>query len=210
MALDRSRTGAPVGDVAVVRALSAMLLQILQADQSSEFATPIAPLTGASDGETGRILLGRQWLKNRTSPSRVVMIPISSAFGPANTSSNAFVDPATGQTQGAIVRKLRRPLATDRATYEVHVWAQSLPADQENDIDATRYLAHRVIQAAQLIAMTSVRFDGPGQWGPTALVQAGLEFTFHLSIDMPVLDSSVQFPPAPLTVVPSIAISQGT
>ena len=210
MALDRSRTGAPVGDVAVVRALSAMLLQILQADQSSEFATPIAPLTGASDGETGRILLGRQWLKNRTSPSRVVMIPISPAFGPANTSSNAFVDPATGQTQGAIVRKLRRPLATDRATYEVHVWAQSLPADQENDIDATRYLAHRVIQSAQLIAMTSVRFDGPGQWGPVGLVQAGLEFTFHLSIDMPVLDSSVQFPPAPLTVVPSIAISQGT
>jgi hypothetical protein len=198
-----------VGDVAVVRALSAMLLQILQADQSSEFATPIAPLTGASDGETGRILLGRQWLKNRTSPSRVVMIPISSAFGPANTSSNAFIDPATGQTQGAIVRKLRRPLATDRATYEVHVWAQALPADQENDIDATRYLTHRVIQAAQNIAMTSVRFDGPGEWGPTALVQAGLEFTFHLSIDMPVIDSSVQFPPAPLTVVPSIAISQG-
>ncbi len=198
-----------MGDVAVIRALSAMLVQVLQADQSSEFATPIAPLTGASDGETGRILLGRQWLKNRTAPSRVVMIPVSSAFLPPNTSSNAFVDPQTGQMQGAIVRKLRRPLATDRATYEVHVWAQALPADQENDIDATRYLAHRVIQSAQLIAMTSVRFDGPGQWGPVALMQAGTEFVFALSIDMPVIDSSVQFPPAPLTVVPSIAISQG-
>ena len=40
-------------------------------------------------------------------------------------------------------------------------------------------------------------------------MQAGTEFVFALSIDMPVIDSSVQFPPAPLTVVPSIAISQG-
>jgi hypothetical protein len=192
-----------VSDTLIVAAISAMVLQILDADQSNEFAVPVAPLT------EGRVLLGREFLKNRTSPSRIVMVPVSSAFGPPATKSNQVVQ--SGVKPGFKSRIFQRPLATDRAMYEVYCWGQSNLADPEKDFDATRYLAHVVMQAAQLVAMTSVRIDGHGEWtdqrsNAPQILKAGHEFMFTMSIDVPVLDSSVQ-PAPPLTAVPTVAVS---
>lgn len=189
-------------DTQIVAAISALVVQILDADQSSEFAVPLAPLT------TGRIMLGRQFLKDRTSPSSVVFVPIASSFAAAVTMSQT-VKASSGSTfPGATARKLSRPLWTDRAAYEVHCWGQANPADPENDFDATRYLAHTVMQACYLLANTSVELHD-GVWEDQGeksaqLVKAGHRFTFGVTLHLPVTDSSVQ--PAP-TLIPVTTVT---
>jgi hypothetical protein len=187
----------------IVDALSALVLQILDADQQAEFALPVAPLTA------GKILMGRENLKIHDAPSQIVMIPVGFMLGPPDTKSNQ-VKASDGSFPGQQARKLRRPLASKATVYEVHVWGQANPADPERlDFDATDYLADVVLQAAQLLAMGSVSMrESRGIWedqqeGATQRVKAGHRVSFQLTISAPVLDSSVQFPPAPLTLVPA-------
>lgn len=184
-------------DTILVRAMSALVQQIMSATEPTEFSVPLAPLTD------GRILLGREQLKNRTAPCRIVFVPIASRFGPASVKSQTVV-PLNGQPTGHQNRELRRPIATDLATYEVYCWGQAVPADTESDFDATRQLAHIVVQAAQLLAMSSVHVDGAGEWtdqraDAPQILKAGHEYMFTLAFEFPVLDSGVQFPLAPLT-----------
>jgi hypothetical protein len=184
-------------DTIIVQAMSALVSQIMAAAEPTEFSVPLAPLND------GRIFLGREFLKNRTAPSRIVFVPVSSRFGPADVKSQTVV-PLNGQQNGHANRVLRRPIATDRATYEVYCWGQHVPADPERDFDATRQLAHIVVQAAQLLAMSSAHVDGHGEWtdqraDKPQILKAGHEYMFTIAFDMPVLDSGVQFPPAPLT-----------
>lgn len=190
-------------DSVVIAAISDLVLQILDADQPSEFAVPVAPLTD------GRILLGREFLSQRTAPSRIVFVPVGGSLGPPNVKSNT-------SSQGFNRRILQRPLGTDLATYEVYCWGQANPADPGGvDFDATRYLAHVVIQATQLLAMSSAHVGGETLWtdqdtrSPQRL-KAGHELMFRLSIEMPILDSGVQFPPSTLTTVPTVAITNGS
>jgi len=79
-----------------------------------------------------------------------------------------------------------------------------VPANAEADFVAASYLAAIVIRAVQNIAMSSAHIDGTGEWTDQRddrpqILKAGHEYMFTLSIDAPVLDSSVQFPPRPLT-----------
>lgn len=184
-------------DRVIVDGMSALVQQILQANQATEFAVPVAPLT------EGRILLGREAEAVRTAPSSILFIPLSSQFlPPANVSNGA---------QGTANRSLRRPLATERATYLVDVWGQHNPGDPEKDFEATRYLAHVVIQASQLLAMASVRIEAGGEWTDQQerqpqRIKAGHRFKFALSFDIPVLDSAVQ-PAPPLTLGPTVGFS---
>ena len=195
--------------VVIVSAISAAVLQILSAEQPNEFATPIAPLTD------GRVLLGREYLKNRTSPSRIVMVPSRVAYMPANTMSNVAVPLLAGQPSGYRIRTLARPLAVERASYEVYCWGQHRAADPERDFVATSYLAAVVVRAVQNIAMSSAHIDGVGDWTDQRedrpqILKAGHEYMFTMSIDAPVLDSSVQYPPdaiTPITTVDTVTVS---
>jgi hypothetical protein len=191
-----------MSDTAIVAAVSALVVQILEADQGTEFAVPVAPLS------SGRIELGRQFVNDRTAPSQVVFVPVRSRFGPPATKSQTVQ--TNGVAQGFQSRMLRRPLGTDLASYEVHVWAQHNPADPEKDFDATRYLAHVVMQACQLLAMSSVLLSA-GEWtdqrkDSPQLVKAGHRFEFGVEIHLPILDSSVQFPPPGTIVQPSVVL----
>lgn len=188
----------------IVDALSGLVLQILDADQHDQFAVPVAPLTA------GKILLGREHLKEHDSPSQVVFIPVGFMLGPPDTKSNQ-VRQTDGSFPGQLARKLRRPLASKTTIYEVHVWGQANPADPDRgDFDATDYLCDVIVQAAQLLAMSSVGMqNAQGVWedqldGAVQRVKAGHRARFNLTIAAPVLDSSVQFPPAPLKIVPAV------
>lgn len=188
----------------IVDALSGLVIQILEADQHDEFSVPVAPLTA------GKILLGREHLKEHDAPSQIVFIPIGFALGPPDTKSNQ-VRQTDGSIPGQLARKLRRPLASKSTLYEVHVWGQANPADPDRgDFDATDYLCDVVVQAAQLSAMCSVSFqNAQGVWedqlsGAPQRVKAGHRARFNLTLGSPVQDSSVQFPPRPLTIVPAV------
>lgn len=188
-------------DTTILAAMSALLNQVLAANESNEFDVVLAPLTD------GRILLGREFLTQRTSPSRVVFVPVGGSLQPPNTKSQSVL--TNGANLGYQNRILGRPLATDLATYEVYCWGQAAPADPEKDFDATRYLAHAVVQCAQRLMMASVHLGGTTEWtdqrpnSPTRL-KAGHELAFMLSIEIPVTDGFVQFPPKPLTAVPTV------
>lgn len=189
-------------DTTIMQAMSALLVQVMQGDEASEFDVSLAPLTD------GRILLGREFLTQRTAPSRVVFVPVGGTIQPPNTKSQTVQ--TNGQNLGYKNRILARPLATDLATYEVYCWGQANPADPEKDFDATRFLAHAVVQCAQRLMMTSVHLGGSVEWtdqrpnSPTRL-KAGHELAFMLSIEIPITDGFVQFPPQPLTLpVPTV------
>ena len=194
--------------VLVVAGISAAVLQILAAEQVTEFAIPVAPLTD------GRVLLGREFLSNRTAPSRIVMVPSTVRYMPANTMSNVSPAFLPGQLTPTQIRALQRPLAVERQTYEIYCWGQALPADPVVDFNATSYLAGVVIRAIQNIAMSSCHIDGNGEWTdqrerePQRL-KAGHEYMFTLSVDAPVLDSSVQYPPVGLSMIlpPTVTVS---
>ncbi len=192
--------------VHIATAISAAVLQILAAEQETEFSIPIAPLVD------GRILLGRERLEERKSPSRIVMVPTVVRYKPANTMSNVSPAFLSNQFSPAQIRALQRPLAVENQTYEFYCWGQHRPAKPELDLNATAYLASVVIRAVQNIAMSSAHIDGTGEWidqrarEPQRL-KAGHEYMFTLSIDAPVLDSSVQYPLQPLTAVPTVTVS---
>ena len=190
----------------VVAAVSALVLQILESEQPTVFAVPLAPLS------EGRVLLGRERLGNRSAPSSVIFVPLRSRFGPPSTKSQTVpASDGSGKMIGLGARLLQRPLATEHTDYEVHVWGQHRPADPEKDFNATTYLVHVVVSALQLLAMSSVTI-GDGVWedqqeGQAQIVKAGHRYIFGCSIAAPVRDSSVQFVPGALTQVPTVTIT---
>lgn len=201
-------------DTALVNAISDLTLLIMGSDEPEFYSRPgILPLSA------GRILLGRQHIAERSSPSRIVFVPVNSKFGPPSTKSQ-WIQSGTS-VPGYQARLRHRPLATDAAQYLVYCWGQSGENTHDLDFDATRWLAHTVMRACARLAMTSVSFFTAEGWidqrtEGAAVYTAGHEFCFGVSLSIPVTDSGVALTPdlAPqlpngLAISPTIDMETG-
>lgn len=198
-----------MSDTIVIGKISDLVIEMLANEEPLYNTVPTKPLTD------GRILIGRQHWAERSAPSRVIFVPFNSGFAPVLNKSNWVTGPSPNGLQtlqpGFQSHLLGRPLATDQAEYLVYCWGQSTVNDREKDFDATRWLAHVVIRACMRVAMTSVRvFRGEG-WTDqrpdgASLLSAGHEFCFGVVLDIPIIDSAVQFPAGPLTAIPTLEI----
>lgn len=197
-------------DTAIIGKLSDLLIVLMNDEEVNQFSP--AGLLPLSDE---RILLGEHYRANRTSPSRVIFVPINSTFGPPAAKSNWISETVNGKPNvqpGFLSRIIARPLATDQAEYLVYCWGQSASEDDhEKDFDATRWLTHLVIRACQRLTMTSVKFFRGLGWidqapGGASLMQSGHEFCFGVTLDIPVIDSSDQMPPKPLQTANTVKV----
>lgn len=195
-------------DSVIVGAVSDLLVQMMDnAEQTLTDWPGLLPLTD------GCILLGREHVAKWTAPSTVVFVPTNSSFVEVQNKSNwvTVTPPGTSEAiqPGRNARLLERPLGTDQAHYLVYCWGQSASeTDRRHDFDVTRWLAHTVMRACVRSAMTSVRFSSGEGWidqlpQGASMLSSGHCFSFVVTFDIPIVDGSVEFPPTPLTVVPS-------
>ncbi len=159
--------------------------------------TPVAGSGAYTSGGTvsqafvdGRILLGRQHIAENSSPPRVVFVPLSSTFGPRSVSSRSNV--AGNMSAEQLYASQARSLATEKVTFEVHVWGLATSGDDDANFDATQVLYQQVIRTANLIATGRVGL-GSGRWveaesGASQVVRLGRGYVFELELETPVLD----------------------
>lgn len=202
-----------MSDSLIVSAVSDLVIEIMNGSEPEFFANPgLTPLTD------GRVLLGRHHVAERSTPSRVIFVPMNSAFGPPGLNSQTVV--VNNRAPGFQQRLRQRTLGTDISRYLVYCWGQSVRNDREHDFDVTRWLAHVVMRACQRLMMTSVSFFPGEGWtdqrsdGPS-LLSAGHEFCFGVQIEIPIPDSSVELVtddprlPNGLTLNPTLTFKTG-
>jgi len=163
----------------------------------------------------GRILMGRQHVKERSSAPRIVFIPVRSKWGPKSVYNRS-------QVQGYPSAEVRlqnqiRSLRTETTDFEVHVWGVAIPPDPEGgDFDATQVLYQQVIRTLHHLAMGNYNItDGTftdQQPSGTQLVKTGHEFVFGVTFDTPILDILLPYAPpgtAPGPVIPTSSDGPG-
>lgn len=210
--------GLPQGVLA--KPLTPTTLALYGQDQTASSATvgQLIPLVGNgawTGGGTltpaltdGQILLGRENVKEHSSPPRIVMVPKATQVGPDDMSVPSGKRTAERQFQIA-----QRSIGSDALTFEVHCWGQYLPVpDPQVDFDVTNAIAQAVkVSSYLLFGAASKR--GAGRWDDereraTQLVKTGHLFTFELSVDVPVLDYPLTF--APTNVVMETTVQSPT
>lgn len=156
----------------------------------------------------GRVLLGREHVMEQSAPPRAVFIPVSSPFSAKSVynASRVVGAPSAEQTRQIQQRSIR----TETVSFEVHVWGQAVPADPEDDFDATQALYHAIIQSThELSAGTYDLRDGT--WADqieqaTQIVKAGHEFVFGLSLGTPILGTLLPLAPSDVAAAPTTYI----
>ncbi len=193
--------------------LTATTLALYGQDQNSEGDTPgvLIPLVGDGDytsGGTvtpaltdGAILLGRDTIREHSSPPRIVMIPRSSKWSAKSVSMPIF-----RQAEQRSERSQRSD-RTEMVAFDVACWGQATPPNPAADYDIARALAHAVITSGTLI-FGATEMIGDGVWDDekeraTQQIKAGHLFTFGVSIAMPVLDSALPFVPGSAVFAPT-------
>lgn len=172
---------------------------------SADMVTRLAALTHSITLTDGRILIGRQHIYEQSAPPRIVMIPIRSSFGPRAMYNRSQV---TGYPSSELVHQwVQRSVATERMSFEVHVWGQANPPDAEGgDFDATQVLYQTLILSCHYLMVGSVEFTSlvwtDQQTSGSQLIKAGHEAVFGLTIDTPVLDTTLTPAPSNVTANP--------
>jgi len=148
------------------------------------------------------ILMGREHVTEFSGPPRVVMVPVRSSFGPKSVYNRN-----TGNAPERAAQIAQRSIATENVLFEVHCWGQSDPRDPRFDFDATRAVAHQLIQSAHLISAGSYKITD-GAWadqtvGAVQLLKAGHEFVFGLTLATPILDQALPYAPDDVAALPT-------
>lgn len=144
----------------------------------------------------GRILVGNRHVFGQYTPPRVIMLPVSSTFGPRDTTRGPV--PVAGNLTGydaeSRVSTGVRAIFTDAVRFEVSCWSispEGVPeADAELlDWDYTQALAHLFIASCQGVMPGCFRIEG-GTWRDVAHQRrVGREFVFDLTVGVPILDT---------------------
>lgn len=149
----------------------------------------------------GRILLGRQRVAGQDLAPRIVMVPVSSAFGPRSVSGPS--NPAGFPDDMTRKQWTNFTIGTDIKRFEVQCWgiANRAQADIEADFDATEALYDQVI--ASLDALTRGRYKlSGGVWidqseDKTHWLNAGHAFKFYVDLATPLPQQIAAVPTAP-------------
>lgn len=181
----------------IVQIVSAISTQVVAALAAASYA----PLTD------GKILLGRKYQSEETTPPRIIFIPMKSKFGPKSVSNASTIAGNQPYSAEARAQIRQRAIATEFVNFEVRCWGVAPGAsDEDADMDFTQALYHAVILSTHLIAAGSFTIDG-GDWvdarqGTTQHVHLGREFVFGLTFATPVLDELLLN--APTLVAPNL------
>jgi hypothetical protein len=145
----------------------------------------------------GKILLGPQHVAEHTSPPRIIFIPKGSKFGPKSVTAALPGPSATPEKRREVQQ---RSIGTEILLIEVRCWGQSTPADDDEDWNVARGLAHLVMQAAEVLT-AGIWNATSGSWtdsepGAALLNRAGREFRFMLEIGTPILGDLLPYVPA--------------
>lgn len=154
----------------------------------------------------GRILLGKEYVVQHSSPPRVVMVPLNSEFGPKLPGSDPqqtgqFRSPS-GYTQGQLNQLQNRQIWTNHQGFRVHVWGDAPDKDHEKAFDYTELLRDAfidVLQAKLPGQYTLLR----GQWVDQVegnLVIEGHEYMLEMHCMIPISDTPAIFVPPGTTV----------
>lgn len=193
------------------------IISLISADVSSTLIAagyPIAqtPSANGSPFVDGKILIGRQHIREESSAPRIVMVPLKSRFGPKSVTSAAKVN---GYPSAEIIAEWQsRSFATEKMLFSVHCWGQSSTLDPDVDFDATQDLYRTFIASCQRL-MAGAYHLVDGEWADqkpaeTQIAKAGHTFVFGIEIDTPILDMTPAFGaygPPPPTLLPT---PQGT
>lgn len=136
----------------------------------------------------GKILLGRQYQAEQSSPPRIVFIPTGSAFSMKDVYNSSR---GTAYTAEQLAQNLNPSIQTDSITFEVRCWGVSPNQDPDDDFDYTQALYQQVIRSVDELTRGSFAC-GSGTWtdskeGAGQLNRDGREFVFGLTFSTPVL-----------------------
>ncbi len=203
----RSRTiGLPAGVIAVPT--GATTLALYGQDPTSGALVALTGSGAYTGGGTvtpaltdGSILLGRDTIREHSSPPRIVMIPRGSKWGARN------VGLPFNRTAEHRAQTSQRTLRNETLAFDVACWGQATPPDPARDYDIARALAHAVIDSASLIFGATDTF-ADGVWDDekeraTQQIKAGHLFTFGIGFAVPVLDNALPYAPGNTVIIPT-------
>lgn len=152
-----------------------------------------------------KILLGRQYLNQQGGAPRIVFVPLGSEF----QDKDQDFSPDVG-TVASIRQQAQEPsIAKEWKIFEVHVWGVAVPADPDQDYDATEVYRDAVLQTCHRICSGRWSAKG-GKWDDkTLMIAFGRHYVFYLKLDTPVLGALPAAQPQ-LPGAPSDVHQQGT
>ena len=160
----------------------------------------------------GAILFGPARVYEQSRPPRIIVTPVSSAFGAPDLYSASATLGTTERRKQAVMKVQH----SERITFEVRCWGGSDVGSLVADYDLTRSLYHCVLASLQRLAPNH-GLDKDGAFtsaGP--LSSLGREFVFTTWIDTPVLDTlvpyvdSTYYAPATVSPVNQLTFSDAT
>lgn len=170
------------------------IVSAISADVSAALAAAgYAPLTD------GGILIGRQHIKEMSSPPKIVFVPRGSTFNPRDFYNRSNVEGAPSAEMK--LQWAERAVHTDLTRFDVHCWGVASPPDPEGgDFDATQVLYQAVIQSVRRLAYGSYNLL-PGTWldqaeGMGQLQKLGHWFVFGIEFQTPILDMLLSYVPS--------------
>lgn len=203
----RSRTiGLPAGIIAVPTGPTTLALY--GQDFVSGAIVPIAGSGAYTGGGSiapaltdGSILIGRDTARENTAPPRIVIIPRKGRY----SSRSGSIPFARAEEERRQISQ--RAIRTEREVWDVMCWGQATPPDPARDYDATKALAHAVIDSAHLL-FGATNTDEEGVWldekeRATQQIKAGHAYTFGLVVAVPVLDNALPYAPSGTVIIPT-------